>query len=203
MNDTPISEEKSILRKKCYARRMSIEPKAAAAAANEIAGRVVSEIDITGIALTPDTIVSGYWPLSGELDPRPAMKALASRNAKLALPRVSGDGRPLTFHLWSASDQLVEGRFKVMEPDPGQPLVDPTILLVPLLAFDSACHRLGHGKGYYDRTLAKLKAASPSTIALGIAFSTQEVDLVPTDEYDQTLDMVITENQVLRSSRMA
>ncbi len=202
MTENALSREKSELRKTCYARRSAMVPKAAAAAANEIAGRVTSEIDVSEIALTPDTVISAYWPLAGELDPRPALRAFASRNAKLALPKVIGDGQPLAFHHWHPQDRLIEGRFKVMEPDPKSPEVDPAILLVPLLAFDHACRRLGHGKGYYDRTLAKLREANPSTVAIGIAFAIQEVERVPTDDYDQTLDMIVTERAVIRSDRM-
>ncbi len=202
MTKDALTTEKSELRKTCYARRMAMSLKAAAAAANEIAGRITAEIDVSEIALTADTVISAYWPLTGELDPRPALRAFASRNAKLALPRVIGDGQPLAFHLWRASDRLIEGRFKVMEPDPENPSADPDILLVPLLAFDRTCRRLGHGKGYYDRTLAKLREANPSTVAIGVAFAAQEVERVPTDAYDQTLDMIITECSVIRSDRI-
>ena len=108
------------------------------------------------------------------------------------------DGKPLAFHAWKPEDRLVEGRFKVMEPAKSAPRIAPTILLVPLLAFDRCCRRLGHGKGYYDRTLQALKADSPGAQAIGVAFAAQEVDLVPTDAFDQTLDTVITENAVYR-----
>ena len=150
MDQRSLADNKAELRKACYARRSAIAPKAAAAAADEIAGRAASEVDLSDMAITPDTIVSAYWPLEGELDPRPALKAFAARGARLALPRVVGDGQPLTFHLWRSGDRLIEGRFKVMEPAPDAPIVSPRILLVPLLAFDKACRRLGHGKGYYD-----------------------------------------------------
>lgn len=198
MNDNDLAAEKSALRKSCYERRVAIAPKAAAAAANEIAGRAVSEIDLSAVTVTADTVISAYWPLKGELDPRPALKALATRGGTLALPRVIGDGKPLAFHRWHPDDDLIEGSFKVMEPAEDSPIVTPAILLVPLLAFDHACHRLGHGKGYYDRTLRSLRRQNPATLAIGVAFAAQEVDRVPTDAYDETLDMVITERAVHR-----
>jgi 5-formyltetrahydrofolate cyclo-ligase len=201
MTEDALAAEKSLLRKVSYARRLDMEPKAAAAAANEVAGRVASEIDLSGLVMTPAATVSAYWPLAGELDPRPALRTVAARGAKLALPRVVGDGQTLAFHLWRPEDRLIEGRFKVMEPDPTSPEATPDILLVPLLAFDKACRRLGHGKGYYDRTLAKLRRANPSTLAIGVAFALQEVERVPTDEHDQTLDMVMTERAVLKPTK--
>lgn len=201
MDQRSLADEKAELRRRCYARRQAIKSKAAAAAANEVAGQVAAEIDFSNITLTRDTAVSAYWPLPGELDPRPALRALATRGASLALPRVIGDGQPLAFHLWRHEDRLVEGRFKVMEPAAEAPIATPNFLLVPLLAFDSGCRRLGHGKGYYDRTLQTLKANDPATLAVGVAFAVQEVERVPTDDHDQTLDMVITERGVFRAAK--
>ncbi|MGI9500271.1 MAG: 5-formyltetrahydrofolate cyclo-ligase, partial [Geminicoccaceae bacterium] len=132
------------------------------------------------------------------LDPRPTLEALVKRGAAGALPRVVGSGSPLDFHAWCPGDPLIEGHFKVMEPTPSADIVTPSILLVPLLAFDRACRRIGHGKGYYDRTLQELRDANPDLLAIGVAFAAQEVERVPTDAFDQTLDRVITERKVHR-----
>jgi 5-formyltetrahydrofolate cyclo-ligase len=191
--DQGLAAEKSALRKRCYVRRIAVPAKAAAAAAHVVASRLVAEI-----AIEPKSVVSAYWPLAGELDPRPALHELVGKGAATALPRVAGDGQPLSFHRWSEQDSLIEGSFNVMEPDPAKPRLTPTILLVPLLAFDRACRRLGHGKGYYDRTLANLRQHRPETLAIGVAFAVQQVDRVPTDAYDQTLDMIVTEQAIFR-----
>lgn len=193
MNRPSLTNEKAALRKRCYDRRIAIDAEAAGKAARAVADRVSSLVDIEG-----GMIVSAYWPLQGELDPRPALTVLLECGATGALPRVTGDGQPLDFHVWKPGDPLVEGRFKVMEPDPETPKVAPSVLLVPLLAFDRGCRRLGHGKGYYDRTLQRLKTDDPATLAVGVAFAAQEVERVPTDEFDQTLDGVITEDAVHR-----
>ena len=66
-------------------------------------------------------------------------------------------------------------------------------MLVPLLAFDAAGHRLGYGGGFYDRTLAALRANGPVT-AIGVAYAGQEVENLPQEEFDERLDMVLTEN---------
>ena len=193
MTDDALADRKAALRTACHARRTALEPHAAAAAAAAIAGRLSTRVDVAAGA-----IVSGYWPLSGELDPRPALDVAARRGATLALPRVVGHDRPLIFHRWRPQDRLIEGRFRVMEPDPAAPALTPTILLVPLLAFDNACRRLGHGKGYYDRTLAGLRKGNPGVLAIGVAFAAQEVERIPTDAHDQSLDLVITEKAVHR-----
>jgi 5-formyltetrahydrofolate cyclo-ligase len=164
-----------------------------AAAAEAVARRIVTEFQ-----LPPGGIVSGYWPLAGELDSRPTMQRLAGLGHPLALPRVQGWGRPLAFHAWQPGDQLLAGPFQVMEPSPDASLVDPRILLVPLLAFDRAGRRLGYGAGYYDMVLRDLRAQRPAPFAIGVAFAAQEVDEVPTGPRDQTLDAVVTERQVHR-----
>lgn len=193
MNLPNLADEKADLRKRCYASRMAVDAGDAAAAAQAVAGHVAHSVEVDA-----NTVASAYWPLPGELDPRPALAFLVQRGAAGAMPRVIGDGQPLEFHAWHPGDQLIEGRFKVMEPAPDTAIVTPRVLLVPLLAFDRHCHRLGHGKGYYDRTLQRLKANDPATLAVGVAFAAQEVERVPTNELDQTLDMVITEKEIHR-----
>ncbi len=195
MNLPSLADEKADLRERCYARRILIEGDEAEMASMAVADRVVELVDAD-----ERTVVSAYWPLPGELDPRPALLALGRSGATLALPRTVRDGKPLVFHAWRPEDHLVEGRFKVMEPAAEAIVVAPNLLLVPLLAFDRGCRRLGHGKGYYDRTLQCLKANDPAVLAIGVAFAVQKVEHVPVDVFDQTLDMIVTENEMYRPS---
>jgi 5-formyltetrahydrofolate cyclo-ligase len=153
--------------------------------------------------LPPGGMVSGYWPLADEFDPRPAMERLAGRGHPLALPRVQGWGRPLAFHAWRPGDPLLPGPFQVMEPSPAAPVVEPRILLVPLLAFDRTGRRLGYGAGYYDMALRDLRAHDPAPFAIGVAFADQEVAEVPTGPRDQLLDAVVTERHVHRCTVLA
>jgi 5-formyltetrahydrofolate cyclo-ligase len=83
---------------------------------------------------------------------------------------------------------LRPGLFGIREPLAHWPSVEPQALLVPLLAFDAHGHRLGYGGGFYDRTLAALKAC-----AIGIAFVGQEVTALPHEPHDRPLDAVLTE----------
>ena len=76
----------------------------------------------------------------------------------------------------------------------------PSLLLVPLLAFDRGCRRLGYGAGFYDRTLGALRRAGV-TLALGLAFSAQEVEQVPAGPGDVPLDAVVTESGVVIARR--
>ncbi|MDX1541665.1 MAG: 5-formyltetrahydrofolate cyclo-ligase, partial [Geminicoccaceae bacterium] len=135
--------------------------------------------------------VAGFWPLEGEIDPRPAVAALARRGAGQALPRMQSFREPLAFHLHIPGVPLVEGRFKVMEPPADAPPAEPDLILVPLLAFDRRGHRLGYGAGFYDRTIAEHRRRRPIR-AIGFAFACQEADEVPLEPHDQPLDGVVT-----------
>jgi 5-formyltetrahydrofolate cyclo-ligase len=188
---------KAALRAEQRRRRGALDSSAGPAAAEAVAERIVRAFRL------PPGIVSGYWPLADEFDPRPAMARLAGLGHPLALPRVQGWGRPLAFHAWQPGDPLLVGPFQVMEPSPDAPLVTPEILLVPLLAFDRAGRRLGYGAGYYDMVLRDLRAHPPAPLAIGVAFAGQELPEVPTGPRDQTLDAVVTEQDVHRCSPWA
>ena len=160
------------------------------AAAETIAARAFP------VAVTPRTIVSGFMPLKSEINPLPLLRKLADAGAALALPVVAGRGRPLVMRAWRWGEPLIEGVWGLRQPGPEAPEVEPDILLVPLLAFDRAGQRIGYGAGYYDMTIARLRARKPVT-AIGIAFAAQEVATVPATPRDETLDLVLTEREVI------
>jgi len=187
-------QRKAALRAEQRRRRQAFAP-SAGGAAEAVADRLIA-----AFRLPEGVVVSGYWPLADELDPRPAMDRLATLGHPLALPRVQGRGRPLAFHAWRPGDSLLAGPFAVMEPAAAAPLLRPRILLVPLLAFDREGRRLGYGAGYYDLVLRELRALSPEPLAIGVAFAGQEIDEVPIGPRDQPLDAVVTEREVHRCS---
>ncbi|NIA70501.1 5-formyltetrahydrofolate cyclo-ligase [Pelagibius litoralis] len=144
-----------------------------------------------------DTVVSAYWPMGDEMDPRPLLQALAAVGCRLALPALRGPGRPLDFRAWAPGDPLFPAGFGTEEPAAESPLLEPQVLLVPLLAFDALGYRLGYGGGFYDRSLALLRTRG-DILALGLAFSAQQVGQVPRDGNDQKLDGLVTEKAVIR-----
>lgn len=140
-----------------------------------------------------DRPVAGYWPLDGEIDPRPLMKRLTARGHPLCLPVVRGAALPLKFLSWTQDDPLERGGLGVMEPRDDQPEQVPELVLVPLLACDGSGNRLGFGMGYYDYTLASLRA-DRKIRAVGLAFDCQMLATIPAQRHDQALDGVVTQS---------
>lgn len=109
---------------------------------------------------------------------------------------IEGPGQPLRFREWTPDGEMAPGEFGAQVPVAGDWLV-PSVLIVPLLAFDWRGYRLGYGGGFYDRTLEALRATGP-VIAVGFAFAAQEVEEVPVEPTDQKLDLIVTDCGVIR-----
>jgi len=184
------AEAKAILRREAIARRDVLPAAERARAAEVIAARNFP------VALAPGTIVSGFSPMKSEINPLPLMRKLAEAGARLALPVVAGKGKPLVMRAWVFGEPLAAGVWGIREPKPEAAEVEPDILIVPLLAFDRRGHRIGYGAGYYDMTIAALRAKKP-IVAVGIAYAIQEVPAVPTTPRDARLDLVLTEREVI------
>jgi 5-formyltetrahydrofolate cyclo-ligase len=185
-----LSDKKAELRREAIARRDALPPEARQAAAEAIAARPFP------LAIAPGTIVSGFMPLKSEINPLPLMRKLAAQGARLALPVVAGRGKPLILRAWVLGEPLDAGVWGIREPKPEAAELEPDILLVPLLAFDRAGRRIGYGAGYYDSTLAQLRARK-AVMAVGLAFAAQEVAMVPATPRDARLDLVLTEREVI------
>jgi 5-formyltetrahydrofolate cyclo-ligase len=194
-NPTPerLAEAKRALRALATERRRQLAAEVGPAAA----GAAAADHFLAAFKPKPRTVISGYWPLEGEFDPRPLMERLLERGHPIGLPVVIGRDQPLQFRDWRPGIALVPGPFRVATPPPDAPLLEPRILLVPMLAFDREGYRLGYGGGFYDRTLEQLRARA-GALAVGTAFDGQEVAHVPHADFDQPLDWIVTERRALR-----
>lgn len=165
---------------------------AARAACPDAPARVAGHVRSLAAGLGAPGIASGYLAVRDELDPLPAMAALAALGWRLALPVVVGPGLPLVFRSWTPGEPTVPAGLGLAVPAGGEELA-PDLLLVPMLAFDARGHRLGYGGGFYDRTIAALRARNPGVRAVGVAFAAQQVPLMPDRETDMRLDAILTE----------
>jgi len=190
-DDSTLAETKKALRREAGRRR------AAAAAATPDAGERLAAALLEAVTIPPDVAVSAYWPMRDEIDPRPAMRTLHVRGHPVALPVMPGKDQPLVFRAWCPDQALVDGGFGTRVPPADAPEIQPQILLVPMLAFDSEGYRLGYGGGFYDRTLSRLRARNPLTRGIGVAFAAQRAEApLPRGAYDEPLDLVVTEQGV-------
>ena len=186
----PITAAKAVLRRDMIARREALPVMDRVAAAETIAVRGLP------VAVLAGSVVSGYSPLKSEISPVPLMRKIADAGAKLALPVVVKRGLPLTMRAWVFGEALGSGQWGIREPKAEAPEVFPDFLIVPLAAFDRAGYRLGYGAGYYDMTIARLRAMKP-IVAMGIAFAAQEVKDIPKTPRDEKLDFILTDREVI------
>jgi 5-formyltetrahydrofolate cyclo-ligase len=131
--------------------------------------------------------IGGYYPLENEAN------YLLGKEFVTAFARM-GDQETMTFHRAKVEElehTKAYGR-TFREPHESAELVEPDIVIVPGLGFSKDGSRIGKGKGYYDRYLEKR-----DIIKIGICFHEQLVDEIPTDENDQKMDFIITDQVVV------
>jgi 5-formyltetrahydrofolate cyclo-ligase len=130
------------------------------------------------------SVVGGYCPLGSEISPVPAMEEARAVGAIVGYPCFSNPAKPFKF---LAGDPLEPGPFGMMQPAQRHPVVEPDLVLVPLIAVDGRGTRLGRGKGHYDRALVRLKKHKVKLV--GVGWSLQRLaDTIPADEWDIPLD---------------
>ncbi|MEQ8651758.1 MAG: 5-formyltetrahydrofolate cyclo-ligase [Kiloniellales bacterium] len=186
-----LAEEKAALRKRARATRSAAAKRALGAAS-----AFLEQLD-SGPEIPAAASISAFWPMGSEIDVAPAIEALHERGHAIALPVMLGPAQPLIFRLWTPATVLEAADFGTSEPPANAPEIEPQVLIVPLLAFDRQGYRLGYGGGFYDRTLAKLRAKG-SVLSIGAAYAAQEVDSVPREATDLALDWVVTEREAIR-----
>ncbi|MBL8548570.1 MAG: 5-formyltetrahydrofolate cyclo-ligase [Hyphomonadaceae bacterium] len=138
-------------------------------------------------------VVSAYWPFRGEPDLRPWLAGLSARGARTALPIVVAPRTPLLFRAWREGDPLARGVWNIPVPAGGD-VVQPDIVIAPIVGFDAHCYRLGYGGGFFDRTLAGLPT---STLAIGVGRSSASMPTIRPQPFDIPMRCIVTEADVL------
>lgn len=152
------------------------------------------DVFLSSIPLPEKSIISAYIAMDDEIDPLPLVNAFIERGHIVCLPTIVAPCSPLKFRVFDPSRPLVKvAHSNAPEPDASCPEITPSIILLPLLAFDNRGYRLGYGGGYYDRTLATLGKNQALSRAIGLAFSSQQVPRIPNSKYDRKLNGVVTE----------
>lgn len=140
-------------------------------------------------------VIAGYWPIRGEIDLRPLMAEWHAAGARVALPVITEIAAPLVFRRWTPQARLERGHWNIPEPPPGAETLTPEIALAPLVGWAlredaPGGWRLGHGGGYFDRTLAAL---SPRPFTIGVGLSSARLATIRPQPHDIPLDAIVTE----------
>ena len=193
MSDRPshrLKQDKRALRRAVLADRDALSGAERAARSEAIAARLLGLDEVAGA-----TRVLAFWSFGSEVDTAPLLDRLRSRGTTVALPRTrDGDIVPV---VWTPGSSMTETSFGSREPTDGRVLEarELDLIVVPGVAFDRSCRRVGYGGGFYDRLLGSTREGAA---AVAIAFGMQVVDNVPSGPLDRTVDAIVTEDDVIR-----
>lgn len=186
------AKKKHTLRQAARQRRATLTTDEQRSHADSFARHFLKSVNVNG------HIVAGYWAMHGELDVMPLLQMLAQKGHICCLPATTPASKELVFRRWQTGTAMESGAFGIIEPTAENASLMPDTLIVPLVAFDAARHRIGYGGGYYDCTLNALRQSGHRFITIGAAYSIQQVDSIPAEPHDEVLDMIITEKGVLK-----
>ena len=134
-------------------------------------------------------IVAGYHPLRAEISPYPILAALGAGQAA-ALPWFLDRDARMLFRRAPAVEPSPWG---VLQPAADSEALSPDVVLVPLVAADRSGTRIGHGKGHYDRALARVREGGGPLLTIGLGWEPQIIDEpIPPDPWDVPLDAIAT-----------
>ncbi|MCX8007337.1 MAG: 5-formyltetrahydrofolate cyclo-ligase [Coriobacteriia bacterium] len=190
--DDSLARAKAVLRLRSRAARRAITPEQRSAAAAAIAAAVLSLPEVAAAR-----VVAAYGAMPEEADVQPLIEALWEIGVRVALPRVASRSE-LTLHLYAPGDELIVGPYGLKAPRPEAPRVpveQVDAFVVPGVAFDLSCNRLGMGAGYYDRLLA---CARPDAAVIGVAYDEQIAVSIPCSSHDRPVDVLVTPTGVFR-----
>jgi 5-formyltetrahydrofolate cyclo-ligase len=137
-----------------------------------------------------------YYGFGSEVSPRILADQLAEAGWVLALPSVEGESGAMVFRRWDRTAPLIRDEIGLHAPSAENDILEPDLVIVPLLAFDRDGVRLGQGGGYYDRALKALRDTR-EVFVLGLAYSGQETANLPREPHDQALDAILTEKEYI------
>ncbi len=138
--------------------------------------------------------LSCYYPSSYEVNTFNLFNLFKDRkNIQILLPKINPNGG-MRFVKWDTLNLLEINKYGFLEPIVKDKFFVPDIMVVPLLAYDDKNNRLGYGKGYYDKYLNRFLVRNKKKIVtIGVAFSFQKYNKLPTSKFDVKLDYILTE----------
>ncbi len=190
--ESALREQKKQLRAQVLAKRDALSPTSRAVASAELTRLLLAEPGYQSARA-----VSAYMGFGTEVDTAAFVAQVLADGKQLALPRIDKASKSLRLHRVKRLEDLVPGVWGIREPHVDAPAIaldEIDFVLMPGVAFDNRGARLGYGAGFYDRLLG---ASVRRALRVTAAFDVQIVDTVPTDEHDQRLDIIISEQRIL------
>jgi len=143
--------------------------------------------------------IGGYYPSNYEVNILKFLEEASKKKFRITLPVIKSSNK-MSFKLWVFKEPLYVNQFGILEPKNSKKKIIPDLIMVPLVAFDNHLNRIGYGKGYYDRSLKKIRKINKNAITLGIAYSFQKCTQIPVNDNDFRLDYIITEKGIINSN---
>ena len=191
MSDFNNKSEKSALRKFLLNRRSSY------ASINDVTNNLHVHIKpLIDSFITQQ--VSIFQPYNNEIDTNNLITLLFSKKISISLPCIDEDSNQMIFRKLKEGEELVKGKYGILEPSDKNKVIIPSVLFIPLLAFDDNGNRLGYGGGYYDKYIEELENNKNMSIKIGVGYSFQKINEVPNNSMDKKLNWILTEKYLYK-----
>lgn len=191
MSDFNNKSEKSALRKFLLNRRSSY------ASINDVTNNLHVHIKpLIDSFITQQ--VSIFQPYNNEIDTNNLITLLFSKKISISLPCIDEDSNQMIFRELKEGEELVKGKYGILEPSDKNKVIIPSVLFIPLLAFDDNGNRLGYGGGYYDKYIEELENNENMSIKIGVGYSFQKINEVPNNSMDKKLNWILTEKYLYK-----
>lgn len=140
-----------------------------------------------------------YYPINNEVDTRKIIEYLWEKKINVIMPRTDFNNHILVNYVVTNFDQLEKTKFNMLEPRESLEIFSgsPDLILVPGVAFDFDCNRMGYGGGFYDRFLSESTGCK-----IALSYDLQILEKLPTEDHDIKMDMIITENYLIKNPRL-
>ncbi len=136
-----------------------------------------------------------YWPIKNEVDISSLLSKFLDEDKEVYLPGI--ENNKIVFKLLKGMNSLIKGKYNIYESTGKYLDSDFDIIVVPAVAYDISCYRLGYGMGFYDRFF---QSCGYKGIRAGVAYDYQITDTVYPEEFDEPVDIIITDKRVIRRS---
>ena len=142
--------------------------------------------------------ISIFQAYNNEINTNDLIKLLISKNFSISLPCINNESDEMLFREWNGTDQLISGKYGILEPNMKNKIVYPSVLFIPLLAFDENGNRLGYGGGYYDKYIETHDTENMHLLKIGVGYSFQKIYEVPNNFNDKKLNWILTEKYLYK-----